>query len=940
MKDSGFSSGTGGTATGSANAPVPFDLLAQHAPCAWTLVDAAGRYRYFSPAFVETFGYTLDDLQTERDWFERAFPDAEERERALAARCGDKDDGSTVQPRLFRVRCRDGLDRSVLLRCVALEEGSRLEVYEDVSGLVRHHEALQTVNRRLMDIIEFLPDPTFVIDRAGTVIAWNRAIEALSGVPKEEMLGRRNDAYAVAFYGCARPLLIDLVISGKREGLEAYTDVEAGASTLVAETFVPTWNNGAGVYLWGKASLLCTPDGEVAGAIESIRDITGRKRTEQQLRQSERKYRDLVESINDIIYAIEPSGRITYISPVVARVSGYAPDEVVDRSYLEFVHPDDLELARSRLEDAIAGRNGPTEFRMRIGSGETRWFRTFIRPVRVDGRVVELRGVLTDITDQKLAEMALRRSEALLARMADASPFGYYVIDTRTDRVLYFNDRFLEIWGLLDLRGGLRRGELRNRELAARVLTLVKDPEAVAASGVPLRDAENRAEVEDELTLADGRTIRRFSAQLRDNEDRFYGRLYLFEDITEQQLMVEELRRYRDELEELVRERTDELTRANESLRYENSERMVAMRARAESEDRLNRIFQQAPIGMAVVSLDDRFLRVNDALCRITGYARDVLLAMGPYDITHPDDVEAGHELSARLMRGELEEYVRDKRYIRRDGTTVGVHITIGVVRDQAGSPLHLLSMVEDVTERVKADEQLRVYAEALRESNKDLQRFAYVASHDLQEPLRSIVSFSQLLERRLAGQEDPDVSEFLAFIIDGGQRMQALIVDLLVFSRVMTTGRPLEPTDTGQVVADVTRSLSASIEETGAVVTAEPLPVVPGDPSQLHQVFANLIGNAIKYRSPDRAPDIRIGADLGNGFWRFKVADNGIGIEPEYHDRIFEVFQRLHTQKEYEGTGIGLAVVKRIVERHGGRCWLESTPGEGSTFFFTLPAA
>jgi PAS domain S-box-containing protein len=934
MTDSGFCSGTG---TERANESVSLDLLMEHAPFPWALIDRAGRYLHVSPAFIESFGYTLDDLQTDRAWVELAFPESRDREIMLEAWRGDRDD--MKRPRVFRVRCRNGLDRSVLLHRVGLEDSGRLEIYEDVSGLVHHHEALKVVNRRLMDIIEFLPDPTFVIDKAETVIAWNRAIETLSGVSKEEMLGRGNDAYAAVFYGCARPLLIDLVLSGASEGLEAYMGVEVSPGTLVAETFVPTWNNGTGVYLWGKASLLYSPDGEVVGAIESIRDITGRKRTEQQLRHSEAKYRALVESVNDIIYAVDPTGRITYISPVVSHILGYTPEEVIGRSYFELVHSDDLELARSLLAELVAGRSGPNEFRMRARSGETRWVRTWTRPIMVEGSVVELRGVLTDITDRKLADAALRRNEALLARMADASPFGYYVVDTRTDGILYFNDRFLEIWRVRDLREGLCRGELRNRDLAPRLLPRVRDPRAYIASNMPLQDPENRDEVEDELALADGRTIRRFSAQLRDDEDRFFGRLYLFEDITEQQLMVEELRQYRDQLEELVRQRTDELTRANEKLRDENRERMVAMRAKAESEDRLNRIFEQAPIGMAVVSLDDRFLRVNDALCRITGYPREALLTLGPYDITHADDIEAGRELSAQLVRGELDEYVRDKRYIRQDGTTVCVHMTIGVVRDQAKRPLHLLSMVEDVTARVKAEEQLRVYAEALRESNKDLQQFAYVASHDLQEPLRSIVSFSQLLERRLADEEDRDIRDFLAFIIDGGQRMQTLIQDLLVFSRVMTTGRPLEPTDTGRVVAEVTRSLSASIEETGAVVNAESLPTVPCDSSQLAQVFANLIGNAIKYRSPDRPPEIGITSELGDGCWRFAVRDNGIGIAPEYHDRIFEVFQRLHTQNEYEGTGIGLAVVKRIVERHGGRCWLESTPGEGSTFFFTLPA-
>ncbi len=291
---------------------------------------------------------------------------------------------------------------------------------------------------------------------------------------------------------------------------------------------------------------------------------------------------------------------------------------------------------------------------MRARSGETRWVRTFTRPVRVDGRVVELRGVLTDITDQKLAEMALRRSEALLARMTDASPFGYYVVDTRTDGILYFNDRFLEIWGLRDLREGLRRGELRNRDLAGRLLALVSDPDAFVASSAPsagrgeprrgrrpswpwptggpsgvfLRNS-GTTRTDSTAGSTSSRTSPSSSAWLRSSDDTG------------------------TELEELVRERTDELTLANESLRNENVERMVAMKARAESEDRLTRIFQQAPIGMAVVSLDERFLRVNDALCRITGYDRETLLAMGPYDITHPDDVGAGRELTAALLRGE-----------------------------------------------------------------------------------------------------------------------------------------------------------------------------------------------------------------------------------------------------------------------------------------------
>ena len=223
---------------------------------------------------------------------------------------------------------------------------------------------------------------------------------------------------------------------------------------------------------------------------------------------------------------------------------------------------------------------------------------------------------------------------------------------------------------------------------------------------------------------------------------------------------------------------------------------------------------------------------------------------------------------------------------------------------------------------------------------NEDLQHFAYVASHDLQEPLRSIISFSQLLERRYRGELDADADDYIGFIVEGGTRMQCLIRDLLAYSRVGTATQTPAPTDAGEVVADVVRSLDLLIREASGRVSTGPLPTVVADRMQLQQVFSNLIGNAIKYRRPGVPPEVRVSARREGAFWEFSVADNGIGIAAEHRDRIFEMFRRLHTHDEYDGTGIGLAVVKKIVERHGGTVRVESTPGDGSTFFFTMPAA
>ncbi len=237
-----------------------------------------------------------------------------------------------------------------------------------------------------------------------------------------------------------------------------------------------------------------------------------------------------------------------------------------------------------------------------------------------------------------------------------------------------------------------------------------------------------------------------------------------------------------------------------------------------------------------------------------------------------------------------------------------------------------------DVTEEVQAKRELE-------RSNEQLQQFAHVVSHDLQEPLRMVRSYVELLERRYGDALDEDAHEFIAFASEGVERMQRLIRGLLEFSRVETRAEPFDHVGTEEVLEGVLDDLQVAIDEADATVTADPLPAVHGDPSQLGQLLQNLVANAIRFRDPDRAPRIYVSADRDGATWRFTVEDNGIGIAPEDHERIFEIFRQLATREDREGTGLGLALCQRIVERHGGEIGVESTPGEGSTFWFTLPA-
>jgi PAS domain S-box-containing protein len=247
------------------------------------------------------------------------------------------------------------------------------------------------------------------------------------------------------------------------------------------------------------------------------------------------------------------------------------------------------------------------------------------------------------------------------------------------------------------------------------------------------------------------------------------------------------------------------------------------------------------------------------------------------------------------------------------------------------------VELAYQVEEKSKRAEELVVINTELTRSNAELEQFAYVATHDLQEPLRAVASCVQLLQKRYEGQIDARADEFITHAVDGTKRMQTLINDLLAYSRISTHAQEFAATNCEVVLDAAMANLMVAIAESGAAVTADALPVVSGDATQLTQLFQNLLGNALKFRG-ERLPRIHVGAVCQDGEWKFSVADNGIGMEPQYFERVFLVFQRLHTRKEYQGTGIGLAICKKVVERHGGRIWAESVPGGGATFCFTIP--
>jgi len=363
---------------------------------------------------------------------------------------------------------------------------------------------------------------------------------------------------------------------------------------------------------------------------------------------------------------------------------------------------------------------------------------------------------------------------------------------------------------------------------------------------------------------------------------------------------------------------------------------------RLSTEGKYKMLFHKSPLPKWIYDEDTlRFLEVNDTAVKDYGYSRDEFLSMSITDIRPREDlgrlredVESIRQQPGAFRNGQW-------RHRKKNGDIIDVEVTAHSI-DYEDRRARMV-VVNDITEGRRYEEQLKKLntdlakrASELAASNGELERFAYIASHDLQEPLRMVSSFLQLLQKRYHGQLDAKADQYIHYAVDGAERMKALIMDLLEYSRVGTGKENFTPVDTAVVIKEVGEIFHEKIIATRAQIDIGMLPVVTGDKVQLTQLFQNLLSNALKYHS-DRPPVIRIGAQEEATHWLFSVADNGIGIDSQFFDKIFIIFQRLHNKTDYGGTGIGLAICKKIVERHGGRIWVESTPQQGSTFYFTI---
>ncbi len=360
-----------------------------------------------------------------------------------------------------------------------------------------------------------------------------------------------------------------------------------------------------------------------------------------------------------------------------------------------------------------------------------------------------------------------------------------------------------------------------------------------------------------------------------------------------------------------------------------------------ESEERFRMIFEYAPDGMALIDNSNwNFIKINRAFAEMLGYSESEIKLLSPFDIVHPEDVHICRDFYHEVTCGNLIHYISEKRYIHKNGKIVYGSLSVYVVREK-GHAKYMIASLKDVTKQKESDIQLKHYARRLEESNQNLQEFAYAASHDRREPLRTVVSYVQLLKRKLPGEHlQGSTLEFMDFIIGGAMRMEMQIQALLDYSRVGKGELQVTNFDLKDAVERVCLGLRKQMIDNEAIVEVQDAPQISGDRFQIEALLQNLISNAIKYRSPQRKPHVIISAGSCDIYWKISISDNGIGIAEEFLDKIFAVFRRLHSQDHIPGTGVGLAICRRITQRHGGKIWAESQKGYGTTFHFILPKA
>jgi PAS domain S-box-containing protein len=686
-----------------------------------------------------------------------------------------------------------------------------------------------------------------------------------------------------------------------------------------------------------------------------VSDITERKRVEEVQEESEQRFRRVSGLITDFAYSCRKPPdipcKIDWLTGAIEKITGYTADEICDLTcWRPLVVEDDLPLFDRDVTGLAPGEWARSEIRIRKKDGEIVWLASFAQCF-TDQQIPahhRIYGACRDITQRKLGETYREMGREVLqilnapGDMKDAMQTILATLKTRTG----FHAVGIRLQDGDDFpyfaQEGFSRDFLRTEN---SLMCLDKDGSVHMECACGLIISGKTDPAHPFFTPGGSFWINDSSALLHlasDQDPRLHPRNICIHQGYASMALVPI--RSQDRIVGLIQlndRRKGRFTLDSVELLEGIASHIGAalMRRSADeamrvSEEKFKKAFFTSPDSVSINRLNDgMFVSVNRGFTKITGYTEEEIAGKTSLEINIWKDPEDRRKIvEALLATGEVRNY--EARFLTKEYEIDGL-MSASII-ELNGVP-HILSITRDITERKRAEQALVKKSEDLASSNADLAQFAYVASHDLQEPLRTITRFVQLLEKRYQGKLDQDADEFIGFIVSGTKRMQQIINDLLAYSRINTRRETQHIMKIDDAIRRAMQNIQYVLEETGGTIIYEEMPSIIADEPQMTQLFQNLIGNALKFHG-EEVPRVEITAARKGDDWTFSVRDNGIGIDPQYKDRIFEIFQRLHTCEEYPGTGIGLAIAKKIVERHDGRIWVESELGKGSTFNFTLP--
>ena len=771
------------------------------------------------------------------------------------------------------------------------------QVCIDITEQRKAQEELREKDKRFRALIENVTDLISLLDEKGNIIYASPSTTKILGYDVENYTGKN---------------IFEFIHPDDLQSAHKLLDKVLEKPGSIVSNTQNRFKHKDGHWVWHEASAHNLLDDPSIGAIVfNYRDITERKKAEAEIILQKSYFQQLFENSPEGIVILDNQDKIVDVNKGFERMFQFSAEEIRGKILNPMIVPESLSEQASQMTlFVLKGEIIHRETVRKRKDGSTVDVSILAYPITLGENQIGVYGIYSDITERKETEKALRNSEERYRAFVKQSTEGIWrfeflepihskmTVEEQIKMIFRYgylaecNDVFAKMYGYESANEvvGARIGELLVESDKTNVEYLRKS----ILSGYKVDNVES---VEKDK---EGNKKVFVNNLVGIVENDYLVRIWGSQrDITEAKKAHEELNRTQFRLATLLNNLPDVVlyeTGAGKEFISENVMDMLGYPA-----SKFN---------------DSSFLK----------------------NITHPVDLKIIEDKTAEWQRAGCNGVLNHEYRLRRaDGRYIWVEDHMVKVKNN-GIKDHMSGVLIDITEHKQAEEKLRQLAEKLSQSNKELEQFAYVASHDLQEPLRMVASYIQLLQRRYKGQLSTEADEFINYSVDGVIRMKTLINDLLIYSRVNTKEAPLEAVDLNKVMKQTLTNLKATIDESGATVNVETLPTVSANSLHMNQLFQNLISNAIKFRKEGVPPVVNISAAHEGNEWHFIVSDNGIGIEKEFADKIFVIFQRLHNNSEYPGTGIGLAICKRIIEKLGGRIWVESSNGSGANFNFTIP--